>query len=833
MPANNHCRKLGAEEVSLLIDPDSLGFQTTAELDALDEIVGQPRAMKAFDLGLGIKHPTYHIYVAGMKGTERLELIRKIVGHRISEDHVPSDWFYVNNFDESDRPLAVSLPAGQGIKLKTEMDSLVEKLFDSIPKAFQQEDFGKEKERLRKRYRQQGQAVLEELEQVASKRGMTVQQLPDGEILFIPLKDGKPMTKEEVQELSPKELAKLEKNQDELVDVAGDILRRQSEIEKQLSTDVKQVAREFAQRLVDPLIDKISEKYKSEKLQSWLIDLKTYVVEHLELFREEVSLPPALAQMKGFSSDEREHDRFVEFRINLVVDNGKRKKEPVIVEDAPNYRNLFGTIERIVDRSGSVTTNFSRIKSGSLLRANGGYLILNLMDALVEPSVWKELKRTLKSGSLEIQSYDPYSMFTVSALKPESIPLNVKLIAVGEPLIYHLLFLQDEDFREIFRVKADFDDEMERTTESGNLYGRFVRKLSLTEEIADFDASGVCELVKFGSRLSGHREKSSCAFTHIADVVREADFWAKDDGSKTVSAEHVRQAIREKVYRSDLVADKIRELIDEGTLLINIEGTAVGQINGLAVANLGDYTFGRPSRLTASVGVGTSGIVNIERESRLSGRTFDKGVLILEGYLRNTYRGTHPLAFSASIAMEQSYGGIDGDSASIAELVCLLSALAEIPIRQEIAVTGSINQWGESQAIGGANEKIEGFFDVCQKQGLTGQQGVCIPASNVKNLILRSDVVEAVRKQRFHIWSVENVDEAFELFSGLPAGSLDDEESFHGKVFQQMKKLTEALREQRAGEDAHTIWVPGLPETGPQDPRPPLPGRECKESTTQ
>ena len=447
------------------------------------------------------------------------------------------------------------------------------------------------------------------------------------------------------------------------------------------------------------------------------------------------------------------------------------------------------------------------------------------LDALVEPFVWKQLKRTLKSGSLEIETYDPFSIFTVSGLKPEAIPLNVRIVAAGEPLIYHLLYLYDEDFREIFRVKADFDDELTRDEQAGRLYGSLVRRLSDSESLRPFDASGVAVLMREGARLASNRRKLSTLFSHLADVVREADYWAGRDVASVVTAGHVETAIRERIARSDLIAEKIREHIDDGSLLVDVEGVAVGRINALSVADLGDYAFGRPSRMTASVGVGTGGIVNIERESRLSGRTFDKGLLILEGYLRNKYAADMPLALSASLAMEQSYGGIDGDSASAAELLCLLSAIANVPLRQDVAITGSINQSGEIQAIGGVNEKVEGFFEVCRLRGLTGSQGVCFPASNTQHLILRPDVVEAIETGRFHLWPVETIDEAIELLTGMPAGGVDDSTSLHGRVASRLSEMVNILTEQRLMSDRF-IWTPGMPTELPVDPRPPFPGRE-------
>ncbi|MGM0485748.1 MAG: Lon protease family protein, partial [Planctomycetota bacterium] len=532
-----------------------------------------------------------------------------------------------------------------------------------------------------------------------------------------------------------------------------------------------------------------------------------------------------MAMMMGAPQPSQE-ERLQEYRVNLLVDNSRQEGAPVVIEESPNYKNLFGTIEKVVDRFGKLVTDFSRIKAGSLLRANGGYLVVNLIDALIEPLVWKELKRTLKSGQLKIETYDPFALFSTSAMNPEPVPLDVKLVVLGNPLLYHLLHLYDEDFPNIFKVKAEFAGEMDREEESGRVLGRLASKLTQQESLLPVTGDGVAELVRAGCRLANDKEKLTAEFSRIADLAREAGYWARRDNAATIDASHVRQAIDEKVYRSDWIAAKIRELIRQGTLRIQIEGKAVGQVNGLAVANLGDYAFGRPSRVTASVGVGAAGVINIERESKLSGSSYDKGVLILDGYLRNQYASEHPLALSASIAMEQSYGMIDGDSASATELLCLLSVLGGVPMRQDIAVTGSVNQWGEVQAIGAVNEKVEGFFDVCREQGLTGKQGVCVPAANVRHLLLRRDVVAAIEKGDFHVWAIEHIDEGLELLGGIPSGRLDEEEAFHGRVDRRLRELAAAIKEQRAAslEREFPVWEPAV--QGPSDPRPTLPGRE-------
>lgn len=818
-------RDLSPDELCPIVDARKFGFVTTDELTPLDEMVGQPRAERALEVGLGLQRPGHHIFVAGLSGTGRMEMVRRTLNARARTENVPSDWVYVNNFDVPDQPIAVPLKAGQGVQLQRDMAGLIGRLLDELPKAFQHEDFGREKERLRQQYRKQGEQIFAELEQMAKERGVAIQHLPDGQILFVPLKEGKPITPEEAEKLSPEEMERIEHHHQELVAATESVVLRQQEVERQLNADVRQVERTFAARLIEPLLTEIAARYESPAIAKWLERLKTHFIQNLDRFRRRADRLQPLEQIFGEPILADLQERFVEYQVNVLVDNGELRQAPVIIEQSPNYKNLFGTIERVVDRFGRVVTNFTRIKAGSLLRANGGYLVFNIEDALTEPFVWKELKRMLKSGRAAIEVYDPFAMFTVSGLKPEPVPLNVKLIVVGNPLLYHLLYLYDDDFREIFKIKADFDTEIGGDVQGGRLYGQFVRKLSRDEGLPPFDAAGVAELVRASTRLAENQKKFTAEFARMTDIVHEAAFWARKEQAATISERHVRQALHEQVYRSNLVCARIRELIADGTLLISLGPPVEGQVNGLAVADLGDYSFGWPTRVTASVGIGSAGLINIERESRLSGRTFDKGVLILEGYLRNTYARSRPLALSASLTLEQSYGGIDGDSASAAELLCLLSAVAGVPLRQDIAVTGSVNQWGQIQAIGGANEKIEGFFDVCRQQALTGKQGVCIPAANVRNLVLRHDVVEAVECGQFHVWCIEHIDQGIELLAETPAGSPLEAGSFHGRVDQRLRDMADALKGQMATASSRETAAPERAPTTPPDPRPPLPGR--------
>lgn len=825
MPAAAVPQALTPEDIGPRLDPHSFGFNTTSELTPLDAIIGQPRAERAFEIGIGVRGAGYHIFLSGASGTGRMAMVRRVLESRAASLPVPQDWIYVNNFDNSEEPRAIPLPAGRGAQLQRDMTALISRMMDELPKAFQREDFSHEKEKLRQAYQAKGAEIFAELQKLAADRDFAVRQVAEGQMLFLPLKNGEPISDEQAKQLKPEEVERIERSQQELFAALETFIPRQQEIERQLNADVRQVERTFATRLIEPLLTEIAERYGVPAVTDWLHRLQGHFISNLERFRRRADrLQTQIENLLGEVGQADLQERFLEYQVNVVVDNCAQPHAPVVFEQAPNYRNLFGTIERVVDRFGRVVTNFTRIKAGSLLRANGGFLVIDLEDALQEPFVWKHLKRALKTSSLRIEVFDPFEMFTTSSLRPAPIPLDVKLIVLGPPLVYYLLYLYDVDFRELFKVKAEFDSEIPLHAEAATIYGQLVRKLSDQDGILPFDAGAVAELLWTSARLVGDRRRLSGEFRRLVDVIREADYWARSESATVVGLLHVRRALREQIYRSDLIAEKIRDLIADGTLKIRPAGASVGSIHGLTVVDLGDYLAGWPVRVTASVGVGTAGLINIERESRMSGRTFDKGMLILEGYLRNQYAREQPLALSASLTLEQTYGGVDGDSASAAELLCLLSAIAGIPLRQDVAVTGSINQLGEVQAIGAVTEKVEGFFDVCRANGLTGREGVCIPAANVKHLVPRHDVLSAVERGEFHIWPVEHVDQAIELLADVPAGRPEDATSFHSRVASRLREMLTALREFQPAGAAGSRLLLTEPAT-PQDPRPPLPGR--------
>jgi ATP-dependent Lon protease len=784
-------------------------FHTTAELEPGHDFIGQERARAALELGLGIPSGGFNIFVSGLTGADKLEALHGWVAHHAAQASTPGDWVYVHNFAHPDAPRAIYLASGRGCRLKHSMNELVKTLREELPKAFRQEAFDKEKTQLKDKYVAQAQALSAELEVRAREKGFVIQAGPGGNIILIPIVNGRPLEgPEEFARLSDEQQQAIATNQRQLAEELAAFTNKQQEILRAMAEDVRQVEKRFGEALLTPLLAAISGEMDNPEVEEYLAEVKAHIIDNLDDFKEQERpsspLPFLLAPPP--------QDPFLEYDVNVVVDNTHTNGAPVLVESSPTYLNLFGTIERVVDRSGRLVTNFTRIKSGSLLRAHGGYLIFSLEDALTEPAVWKTLKRTLKSSRIEMETYEPFALFATSGLKPEPVEIQVKVVVVGSPFLYHLLYAWDDEFREIFKVHADFRHTMELDAQHLSVYGQWVARVCRQEGLPHFDRSAVERLVEFGARQAGDRQKVSAASAEITDLVREAAYWARKDNGHLVSARHVQQALDQRTFRSNRVEEELREFITQGTILMDIDGRKVGQLNGLAVLQMGEHSFGRPSRVTASVAMGQAGIVNIERESRLSGSIHDKGLLILSGYLRNRYGQDHPLTLSASLCFEQSYSGIEGDSASSTELYALLSRLAELPVRQDLAVTGSVNQWGEVQAIGGVNEKIEGFFDVCRVRGLTGQQGVMIPASNVRNLILRADVIEAVAQGKFHIYPIRTIDEGITLLTGVRAGTVAEDGTVNGLVSHRLRHLATDLKAFSIGGEETSTKKPGNDE---------------------
>jgi len=634
-----------------------------------------------------------------------------------------------------------------------------------------------------------------------------------------PLVEGKPRTPSQVEalfaegKLSREEFDRLQNTREVLSSELEDVLREAREVERQIQEAVKALVYGFGVELVAPRIDELKAKYSGAKTHRYLENVRHNVLENLVSFTNRPESPEGGPAALLF---QKTADPYVEYRVNVVVDNASLERAPILVETHPTYKNLFGTIERSWDRvTGQSQTDFTKIKAGSLLHADGGYLVLSLTDVLTETGVYQALKRTLKTNKVDIQGFDPLFLFSSSAMKPEPVDIDVKVVLIGDDYSYDVLFAYDADFKKIFKVKADFDSVMPRTPAAVTRYAEFVGRLSEEEKLLPVDRSGMAGIVEYGVRLAGRQDKLSTRFSDVADLVREASYWSRQMGSDVIGEEHVDRAIDERVERLSLVEDKIQELIERGTLMIDTDGARVGQINGLSVYDMGDYAFGRPTRITAAVSTGKAGIVNIEREADLSGKAHNKGMLILAGYFRQRFAVTRPLAFSASLAFEQSYSGVDGDSASSTELYALLSALSELPLRQDVAVTGSVNQRGEVQAIGGVNQKIEGFYDVCRARGLTGKQGVAIPAANVDDLMLQKDVVAAVSEGKFHVYPLTTIEEGIELLTGVPAGEPGPDGSFpletvYGKIEARLKVMADAAKDAKTDSGSATSATDGV-----------------------
>jgi ATP-dependent Lon protease len=799
------------EKLRWRCDPASFRFQTTDDLPCAENIIGQDRAIKAIRLGLSVPSRGYNIYVQGLTGTGKETTVECILEQVATDSRIPDDKCYVNNFENPDRPIILTLPAGQGVSFRKDMNALIDYLDRTVPAALESEEFQARRNQMIEKEGQKGREIIREFEERIKKENFVLVEIRFGPVTrteIAPLVDGKPRSEVELEKMlaegkvSRDEFERIEKAQETLGEELESVLKKAREIEKQMGEGLKALIFGFGLELVKPRIDELKNKYKGEKVHNYLESVRHELLDNLESFvRREESDP--MKQLGLATLLQGQRDRYLEYRVNVLVDNSQTKRAPIIVENHPTYKNLFGTIERTMDRAGQTYTDFTRIKAGSLLQADGGYLVMSLLDMFAEPGVYQSLKRTLKHNQVDIQGYDPMFIFSTTAMKPEPIEVNVKVVLLGDAYSYQVLYSLDPDFQKIFRIKADFDTVMDRTEESILQYAEFIRRLSEKEKIAPFDREAVSAVVEQGVRLAGRQTKLSTRFSDVADVVREANYWAREEKSDVVSQHHVERAVAERIDRLNLLETKIRELIRDGVLMIDIDGAREGQVNGLSVYDLGDYRFGSPTKITAAVATGRGGIINIERESDLSGRTHNKGMLILAGYFRSRFAQRHPVSLSASVAFEQSYSGVDGDSASSTELYALLSALSNFPVRQDLAVTGSVNQKGEIQAIGGVNQKAEGFFDVCRIQGLTGKQGVLIPESNVSDLMLRKDMVAAIEAGTFHIYPVRTVEEGIEILTGVPAGVQDEEGNFpadsvYGRVDARLREMAKAVKEQEA-----------------------------------
>ncbi|UCF72084.1 MAG: AAA family ATPase [Deltaproteobacteria bacterium] len=804
MPLKESDKELPIDKLRWRLDPATLPFETTEDLEPLKEIIGQRRGVEAFRFGMGMDKPGYNVFVTGITGTGRMSMVRKLL-EEISKKKgtVPDELCYVNNFKNPEAPILLRLKAGMGRKFKKGVRDFVETLKKQIPQLFESQDYLNRKKDIMEEYEKKGKDFFKGLDKKVREEGFALVDVQVGQIKrpeLVPLIDGKPVDIDQVEAMVEKarfpkeEFEELKKKQARLRGQIDHIFLELRGLQKEVQEDVEKMDRLMFTKMATELAAPIRDKYKSKEIDTYFDDMLEDMTDNLQIF-----IRPTQQAIPGIPFMLPEGDPFQPYQVNLLVDNGDQKGPPVIIESYPTYRNLFGSIERVVDRSGVWRTDFSKIRAGSFIKANGGYLVLNLLDALMEPGVWPALKRSLKTQKMEIQTYDPFYLFTTTGLKPEPIEMDIKVVIIADEYLYHLLLAYDEDVKKIFKARADFDTSMDKNEESIHQFAEFIKMKKDDDSLKPFDRTAVAALIEHAVRMAGRQEKISTSFPAITDLIREADYWAGQENQSVIQEGHVDKAIEARVYRSNMIEEHIQEMIDRGTLMIDVDGGVVGQVNGLAVYNLGDYMFGKPSRITASTSMGRSGIINIEREADLSGSTHNKGVLILSGYLRKKYAQDKPLTMSASIAFEQSYSGVDGDSASSTEIYALVSSLSGVPLKQSIAVTGSVNQKGEVQAIGGVNQKIEGFYDCCRKIGLTGHQGVMIPESNVKDLMVRKDVVEAVKQGNFHIYAVKTIDEGIEILTDKKSGEKQSDGTYpkgtiNYLVNEKLRELAEGLK---------------------------------------
>ncbi len=796
-------RRLKPEELRRRCDPQVFEVETTAECKPLDDVIGQERALRALEVGLGIKDFRYNIYVAGSPGTGKNSIVQAFLQKISLKEPPPNDLCYVHNFTDPYCPRYILLPQGLGRKLATDMDNLIEKLRERIPAAYHSEEYRKKRQDLDEQFNELRNKVAHAVEREAQRRGFLFQMSVLG-FQATPMLNGQPLTEEAFAKLPERERQKIARYREELQEIVQEAMTQLEGIEEQRLKAIEELDRDIALYTVRPLIKRLQNRYSDyPRVLEFLEDVETDVLQNIQEFAEPTK-ESSEGEGQGVPLPTGMIDLFTRYKVNVLVDHSKAKGAPVVVQENATYTNLFGKIERRV-QFGVMTADFTMIKPGSLHEANGGYLVLNADNLLKYWISWEALKIALRSERIQIE--DPATMMgftTTEGLKPEPVPLSVKVILIGSPEIYYLLETIDEDFPKLFAVKADFDDELPWEDRYVKQLGPFVAaRVKERPGLKHFHKAALARLAEYAAELTGDQKKLSARFSDLMTIVREASYWAERDGARFVKAEHVEKAIEEKIYRNSLIEEKIHELITRGDILVDTQGQRVGCVNGLSVIQLTDFSFGRPTRITANVFTGREGVLDVEREAELSGKIHSKGVLILKGWLGEKFAVEYPLSLSASITFEQSYSKIDGDSASSTELYALISALAGLPLRQDLAVTGSVNQKGEIQPIGSVNEKIDGFFKICKAQGLTGQQGVIIPEQNVDNLMLRHEIIDAVQKNQFHIYAIKTVEEGLELLTGVPAGERGPDGKFpEGTIYARVEaRLREIQKNLRSAEE--------------------------------
>jgi lon-related putative ATP-dependent protease len=797
-------KELTADQLWSPCDPATFDFETTDALPGEIVIIGQERAVDAIDFGVGIASFGFNVYALGYTGTGRNTTLRTFLNRVAAGQPVPDDWIYVYNFGDRNRPNAIALPPGTAVQFGKDMEELVSDLQREIPRAFESEDYEKQRESIVRATQEKRNEAFTHLEHIVNERGFTLLKTAMG-LGIAPVLNGQVLTPEAYQQLDEGTRKEIEAHQQKLQSEMAETMRAMRDLEKTTKRRLDDFDREIAQFAVGHLIEELKQKYgEIEEVPEYLEAVQADIVDHVEGFKA-----PSDEQMEGLAAAMRSGQTEAllnRYAVNVIVDNSKRQGAPVVFEANPTYGNLIGRIEHRAE-FGALVTDVSMIKAGCLHRANGGYLVVEMNGLLTNALAWDALKRALKSSSIRTESMGTQlQMISTVTLEPEPIPLDLKVLLIGDPMTYYILHEYDEDFRKLFKVKADFGARFDRDDGAQQAYAQFVAARCHEEGLLPFRREAVARVVEYGSRLADHQKKLSTRFGQIADLVREASFWAKRRGAEHTGGEDVQKAIDQGTYRANRAEEQIQEMIDDGDIRVDVDGEVVGQVNGLSVLSLGDYEFGKPSRITVRTFTGSSGVVSLDREAKLSGRIYDKGLLTLTGYLGGQYALETPLSLSASISFEQLYDEIEGDSASSTELYALLSGLSRRPIKQGIAVTGSVDQQGNIQPIGGANEKIEGFFLTCKHKGLTGKQGVILPEQNAVNLMLREEVRQAVADGQFHIYPVRTIDEGIEVLTGTPAGEIQEDgtypdDSIHGLVVGRLEEIGTSLKERGKSED--------------------------------
>ena len=788
-------RQLTVQEVRNTCTPESLGFESTQTLEPAPTIIGQSRALQALQFGLEIKNSGFNIYAAGLPGTGKMTAITGFLERLAKSKETPADWCYVHNFDDPYRPKALRLKAGMAVKFQRDMRKLIETAKADIRRAFESEEYLRRRDDLGRTFNEKREKLFNQLNQMAHSNGFAIQISPVG-VVLIPLVDGKPLNEQEVLALSPEVREQMAKRQESIQGQIKDGMAQMRTWDREVREQVDDLDREVVQFVLQMPIEELEKKYTDAPgVVEYLKAVEEHILENKDLFRS----PPESTESNPFAA-KVVADALKKYEVNALVDNTTLEGAPVIIEMNPIFNNLIGRMEKEA-HFGALASDFTMIRPGSIHKANGGYLVIRMEDILPEIMAWEGLKRCLREQKIIIEELaERLGFVTVKGIIPEPIPLNLKVILIGDSVYYHLLYKLDREFPELFKVKADFDSRMDRNAENVRQYAATLCSVCRKENLRHLDKTAAAKMIEHSSRLAEDQQKLSTRFAEIADIIREANYWAGLDGKELVNGEHVSKAIETKIYRSDLIQEHIREVIERSILKIDTDGEVAGQVNGLSVIDLGDLSFGRPSRITASTAAGPEGVVDIDREAKLGGPIHTKGVLILSGIIAERYATGMPLSLSARLVFEQSYQEVEGDSASSAELYALLSSLSGIPIKQSIAVTGSVNQKGEVQAIGGVNQKIEGFYEVCKPTGLNGKHGVIIPSSNVQNLMIREDIVEAMGQGKFTIYAVDNVDEGIEILTGVKAGKrLEsggfEDGSINDRVQRRLEQFARVMRE--------------------------------------